>query len=958
MSTCKFDSGGKVRVAHQASAASSLLKQSIESKRLALSKIANSLNGSAKKGHPQINAKRSLASKPKKRKTSSDDDDDDEFVVEDEEEEEGEDEFRDDDDDFEEEEGPKKRKVPAKKFTSPNGKTASAQPSIVKKKEFTLSESSDEDDWKGKPRLDESHSTAMKTRVTEKKNQKESRRKAVIESDENDEFIDDDSDIEPDISRKKQTLKSEKKKAANQVKRKKGESDDEWEEFVEEDDDELGRAEDAETPSDDSDAEERNREKRRTRETPTTRSCREFFNGATLEELLATPRVNEKIAEVIMKKRPFENFADLEDGIGAVPRGKQALEAYIEHLENRGVLEKILDDCKDHAETVARDFERMTAGPLSLPLLKEDCTLHDYQKVGVKWLIMMYKKDLNCILGDEMGLGKTIQIISFLSYLKATDVPGPHLIVVPSSTIENWMNELQKWCPKLKLLTYYGNQDERKHLRHKVKKQKETTDIVLTTYNMISSKTDDRKFFKNFSMNYVIYDEGHMLKNCASERYRNLMKVRGKRKILLTGTPLQNNLIELISLMYFVLTKVFNRYCEDITQLLSHFKQQGPALEAGNAVLYQKDRIEQAKSILQPYILRRLKTQALGNLPTKTEKVLEVDLTSEQQELYDTVLESVRNDDYYGGNSYGALMRLRQAANHPLLRRSHYNEFKLDKIAKTLCSKEKPYETKKWEDVADDISFLSDFQIHQLCEKFRSTQKFLLDEQLALHSGKCKQLDKMLPEIAKLGDKVLIFSQFTSMLDILEVYLHIRGYSFKRLDGSTPVMDRQEMINEFNTSSSSELFIFLLSTKAGGLGINLTSANHIIIHDIDFNPYNDKQAEDRCHRMGQKKEVHVTRLISKDTVEVGMHMVAKKKLQLEKQVTGGIKGQLEEDDEDSRGSKAEVTENNGEEKLDEKTLNNLLSGALRRRSLCEAEKETSPSDSPTSSKNKKSKARK
>uniref|UniRef100_A0A0R3PZV7 Helicase C-terminal domain-containing protein n=1 Tax=Angiostrongylus costaricensis TaxID=334426 RepID=A0A0R3PZV7_ANGCS len=175
------------------------------------------------------------------------------------------------------------------------------------------------------------------------------------------------------------------------------------------------------------------------------------------------------------------------------------------------------------------------------------------------------------------------------------------------------------------------------------------------------------------------------------------------------------------------------------------------------------------------------------------------------------------------------------------------------------------------------------------------------------------------------GDKVLIFSQFTSILDILEVYLRIRKYTFRRLDGSTPVMERQEMINEYNNDP--ELFVFLLSTRAGGLGINLTSANHIILHDIDFNPYNDKQAEDRCHRMGQEKSVFVTRLVSKDTVEVDILCLARKKLQLEKAVTVGV----EEHTEEINGNSYGFTESN-EEKPDSDTLNLLLNNALKRKS--------------------------
>ncbi|VDP13956.1 unnamed protein product [Heligmosomoides polygyrus] len=718
----------------------------------------------------------------------------------------------------------------------------------------------------------------------------EPKKKKIICSDDEDDFIVDDEAGEADVDfelseeekrpRKKKTgldsylfqsastLKKVAKVAAKHGRKRKGSSDEEFE-----------------SHSDDSDDDENHSRSRG--EDEVMLACLDFFNSATSAQLLSTSRMNDRIVSQIIDNRPFKTFKNLvrKPSISMVPRGVGALNAYMELLENRGVLEKILDDCKDHSEAVAEDFERCTNRRIELKFLddKSACKLHEYQHVGLNWLVMMHEKGFNCILGDEMGLGKTIQVIAFIAYLMETNVRGPHLIVVPSSTIENWMAEFIKWCPKVKLLTYYGSQDERKQLRHMAKKKKANIDVILTTYNMISSKHDDKKFFKNFSINYVVYDEGHMLKNCSTDRYRNLMKVKGKRKVLMTGTPLQNNLIELISLMYFVMTNIFTKYCEDITQLLQHFKQQGPALESGSCSMYQKDRIEQAKQILQPYMLRRLKTQVLSHLPEKHEECIEVEMLESQRELYENVLDS--------SNAYGALVHLRQAANHPLLRRVQYTEPLLDKLAKTLCAKEKPYEKKKWEDVAEDLSYQSDFQIHQLCEKFRSTQKYLLSEDLALESGKCRVLDELLPKIVSKGDKVLIFSQFTSMLDILEVYMRIRQYSFRRLDGSTPVMDRQEMINDFN--SSTEVSVFLLSTRAGGLGINLTSANHIILHDIDFNPYNDKQAEDRCHRMGQEKEVWVTRLVSKDTVEVDIHCLARKKLQLEKAVTDGIKGQLD-----------------------------------------------------------------
>ncbi|CAI4230354.1 unnamed protein product [Auanema sp. JU1783] len=890
-----FASERKSRVAHQPVFNSSVLK-SLEQKRQCLAEIAAKVSTGSSKRTPV------KASTAKKSKLKIESDEEEEFI-DDESEAEEEDEFV-----SSEEEDRKRKKPPSKPQTVKPQPAKVVQPTLTRK-ERTLSESSEEEEWLGKPnilgngKIEKPVNKKINTKVSQPKVPK---RKIVL-SDESGE------DTEAGGS----TLKSVAKDALKHKLKSNDESEEE--EFL--DDEDSDRRET--TPSDDSDADER---KANRKESRNEMDARAFFNKATEQELLATPRVTEKICQTILSNRPFESYYLLSVCLNEVSRGKSVLDAYEEYLENRGVLEKILYDCRGHAESIEKDYERSTEGRVQPSLLQEGYSLHEYQLIGVNWLYMMHQKGFNCILGDEMGLGKTIQIIAFIAKLKEEKVAGPHLIVVPSSTIENWMGEISRWCPSLKLLTYYGSQDERKQLRHMAKKRKTNIDVVLTTYNMVASKHDDKKFFKNFSINYVIYDEGHMLKNCSTERYRNLMKVRGKRKILLTGTPLQNNLIELISLMYFVLTKVFNKYCEDISQLLSHFKQQGPALEATTAAMYQSDRIEQAKQILQPYILRRLKAQVLSNLPPKHEQVVEVDLLEKQNDNYENILDSVRNVDGDTSNAYGVLMRLRQASNHPLLTRVVYDEQTLDKIAKALCAKEKQYEKKRWEHVSEDLSFSSDFQLHQLCEKYKSTQKFLLDENLVLESGKCKQLDKMLPEIKKKEEKCLIFSQFTSMLDILEVYLRIRGYEFKRLDGQTPVMDRQEMINEFN--STPDLFIFLLSTKAGGLGINLTSANHIILHDIDFNPYNDKQAEDRCHRMGQKKPVYVTRLISKGTVEGGMLVLAQKKLKLEKQVTGGIKGQIEEEDENTRDSNE-----NQEDKLDKNSLQQLLKNAKKRRSL-------------------------
>ncbi|VDD91189.1 unnamed protein product [Enterobius vermicularis] len=577
-------------------------------------------------------------------------------------------------------------------------------------------------------------------------------------------------------------------------------------------------------------------------------SCVKFFNVATREKLMDAPRMTEKVADYIINSRPFTDYQDLHDRLSCCPRGSTVTESYLEYLENRGILERILDDCRTHSKLMQEALEGTDSKQLLIQpkLLTKDCVLHEYQLLGLNWLIMMHKLKLNAILGDEMGLGKTIQVIAFLAYLKEVGTRGPHLVVCPSSTIENWMVELAKWAPCINVLTYYGSIEDRMRLRAMATDT--SVDLLLTTYNMIGSRPEDRKFFKRFKINYAIYDEGHLLKNCTTQRYKNLMKVRGERKILMTGTPLQNNLIELISLMYFTMTKLFTEYCDDITQLLQQFQQ------------------------------------VLGCLPKKHEKVICCEMIEAQKRIYSNLLRQFREVVSGEIAASSRLMQLRQVSNHPLLYRSHYTDDLVIQIGKVLCKEEDDYSKKNPDYVAEDLAFMSDFAISQLCSKYHSTQKYCLDGDIALESGKFKELDKILPQVKEKGDKVLIFSQFTTMLDILEVYLRIRGHKYCRLDGSTPVMERQELINTFNLSD--DIFAFLLSTKAGGMGINLAAANHIILHDIDFNPYNDKQAEDRCHRMGQVKEVYVTRFVSAGTVEEAMLSLAEKKLELEKEITG------------------------------------------------------------------------
>jgi len=401
---------------------------------------------------------------------------------------------------------------------------------------------------------------------------------------------------------------------------------------------------------------------------------------------------------------------------------------------------------------------------------------------------------------------------------------------------------------------------------------------------------------------YVVFDEAHMLKNMASQRYEQLMKIRCCRKLLLTGTPLQNNLVELMSLLIFVMPGMFAKRKDQLKKMFSLFPKNQDDQQRSR---YEKDRIAHAKRIMKPFFLRRLKSEVLTDLPAKTSLVEKVSLTSRQSELYHQLVQEykeravrIQNGEEPTESGIGMLMQLRKLANHPLLVRDHYSDKQLATIARSLKVYESSHKNAVEEFIIQDLKLMSDFDIHKTCEHYRCISHLTLPEHLICESGKFRLFDEMLPKMKEDGERVLIFSQFTMMLDILQKYLKIRGYKFLRLDGQTPVQERGALIDEFN--GDPEIFLFILSTRAGGLGINLTAANTVILHDLDFNPYNDKQAEDRCHRVGQTKEVKVIRFISEGTIEEGIYNIAQDKLKLEQDVTG------EEDAADTKSKKKDV----------------------------------------------------
>ncbi|XP_056013599.1 SWI/SNF-related matrix-associated actin-dependent regulator of chromatin subfamily A containing DEAD/H box 1-like isoform X2 [Ostrea edulis] len=628
-----------------------------------------------------------------------------------------------------------------------------------------------------------------------------------------------------------------------------------------------------------------------------------FFDEATIDELSATPGCSKKRAEVIMSLRPFKTWNKLTtEFCNNKALSYEIVSGCKEIFRVRQVILKLMQKCEGISkkmETVVSCLTKKTdidesSDDESIQITKQpgnlspNCRLKPFQMVGLNWLRIMHSQHLNGILADEMGLGKTIQTISFIAHLMEEGERGPHVVIVPSSTIENWMREFETWCPDVNLLVYYGSIEDRRQSRLSLMYDtKEEYNVVLTTYNMATGSVEDRALFKKVEFHYAIFDEGHMLKNMSSLRYQNLMKIAAERRLLLTGTPLQNNLLELMSLLCFVMPEIFSGKTDQLKQMFSMINR-GTDDKAKSR--YERERIQQAKRIMRPFVLRRLKSEVQQQLPQKRDRVLYCDLIPQQRALYHRLIQQfkqVMKEDRVKQSNDGAsmLMQLRKASNHPLLLRNHYTDDIVRKMAKQLTKEPSHRERGALtEFIYEDMAMLNDYDIMKLCDQYKKyLGSYKLDNDVITESGKFQELEKLMQSHKSQGDRILLFSQFTMMMDIMEDFLKMKKYSYLRLDGSTPVPDRQELIDKYTKDES--IFIFMLSTRAGGLGINLTAANVVIIHDIDFNPYNDKQAEDRCHRVGQTREVSVIRLISKDTVEEGMLRCARDKLKLEKDIT-------------------------------------------------------------------------
>lgn len=502
-----------------------------------------------------------------------------------------------------------------------------------------------------------------------------------------------------------------------------------------------------------------------------------------------------QIAELVDKEQEREEEEALEEqmrGSGIDPARIEALqqalnqrrEAAAKAAERRMQVSSVDASAQANREMRATYYQKIHRVGEDIkvqPTILSGGKLKEYQIDGLTWLISLYNNKLNGILADEMGLGKTIQTIALLAYLKEVKrVEGPFLVVAPLSTISNWSNEFAKWCPSLKTQVYKGTPQMRKALHSKMTNS--GFNVCLTTFDFILK---DKAQLARFRWKYIIVDEGHRMKNHNCKLTQALQKhYHSNSRLILTGTPLQNSLPELWSLLNFLLPNIFNSSDSFETWFNQPFAQAGEKVEMNEeeSLLV----IKRLHKVLRPFLLRRLKTQVEAQLPDKQEKVLKCEMSAMQRAMYKSLSETgaVQIQSADGKASAKSMMnimvQLRKICNHPYL----FNQ--------------------------------------------QMQADYAIDDNLWRTAGKFELLDRILPKLKASGHRVLMFSQMTNTMNIMEEYFKLRDYSYLRLDGGVKSDDRGDLLASFNKPGS-EYFMFILSTRAGGLGLNLQTADTVIL---------------------------------------------------------------------------------------------------------------------------------
>ncbi|KAI4276736.1 MAG: hypothetical protein L6R38_005581 [Xanthoria sp. 2 TBL-2021] len=459
-------------------------------------------------------------------------------------------------------------------------------------------------------------------------------------------------------------------------------------------------------------------------------------------------------------------------------------------------------------------------------------TLRDFQKTGINFMALNWQKGRSVILADEMGLGKTVQTVSFMNWLRHDRLQqGPFLVVIPLSTLPSWAETFDYWTPDINYVIYNGKEPSRNIIKDyelfadgSIRKPK--FHVLLTTYEYVSM---DSAFLSQIRWQLLVVDEAHRLKSRTSQLYQKLLDFKTPHRLLITGTPIQNDSSELAALL--------------------HFLNPGDVEADVNIDLRESDEVTRGKAealinILAPIMIRRTKRTVEQDLPPKKEFIMRTGMADVQAELYTNIL--TRNYAALNQGENGQkqsllniMMELKKTSNHPFL--------------------------------------LPNAEARIVGEK--TSHEDLLNT-LVNSSGKMIILNKLLKKLQENGHRVLIFSQMVKMLDLLQDYMKLKGYQYQRLDGTVPSVQRTQAMEHFNKPDSPD-FCFLLSTRAGGLGINLMTADTVILFDSDWNPQADMQAMARAHRIGQTKPVTVYRLVTGDTVEEEVLERQKNKILLE-----------------------------------------------------------------------------
>jgi non-specific serine/threonine protein kinase len=489
------------------------------------------------------------------------------------------------------------------------------------------------------------------------------------------------------------------------------------------------------------------------------------------------------------------------------------IDKFYDELNDQKIISELLD--KKKLLSGFNEIEKITI-PRQLK-----ATLRDYQMEGLNWLVFLTSFRWGGCLADDMGLGKTLQILALFCHLieKNTDRKKTFLVVSPTTLIFNWQNEIKKFCPHLKEHIHYGI-----NRREEVERFNEV-DIILTSYGTL---VNDIAIFKDLKFNCIVLDESQAIKNVNSQRFKAVNLLQADHRFVLTGTPIENNTLELYAQMHFAnpgLLGSFSFYKDEFFEKIDKGKERG--------------KISELVKLIRPFFLRRTKEEVAKDLPEKTEMILFCEMEEEQRKIYDSYRIEIR-------------MRLLGKIDELGIEKAKFN------ILEGLL------------------------KLRQICD---SPALLKTEENLGNSSAKCDELFRHI--LKKTGKhKILVFSQFLGMLDIIKKRLEIENINYVSLDGST--RNRKEIVEQFQQEENCRVFV--LSLKAGGYGLNLTEADYVYLIDPWWNPAVEEQAIDRTHRIGQKNKVFAYRMICKNTIEEKILELQQKKRDLADEIISGESG--------------------------------------------------------------------